>query len=608
MRLLKDNNVFKLLVFIFFIIIFTGCKNYTYDEKFIIKDKDIFKQVEEEYYVYFYKDNCKYCNDCFEIVNNYLNSENDIKLYVCNITHSGIARLYDGENGQGTSGTHFVNGVTEYRYLYISGAPSLIKIENQVSTFITSGRSSVKEYFNNIHNHNFIDGVCDCGEKEEYNVIFYNDNNEIIKQEKVKHGSSVTPPFVFKDTYYLVSWDKDLCNITSDLEVRPIFDTKLNYDYKGLPILTEEGELYIRTLYFETSDYYSDLESVHIYKYAGNYNGAEVVNISRGGVDVPRYDYVADYMFYGSHGGDYYEVLYDNKIYRLNEAYELGILTYENIKEIYRVNALLRAYQNTYLMDEYFYKEVLTVYGEERLKQRFYNSYYKDLTTYEDLYIKRFIDGFWENDIYYYACILDYNGSNYEKGNYSETISGYTFEYDDNNTMKLISSNNEVYSLKEAYNLGLVSYKYVDYLYNSFNDEYTVDFILEQQKYVTEQKPQHMDRIKQRYLEIFYPDSEYSIEDLEIVEMYCASSYGLNVVKIINTKDIKEEKLYTVELDGYTFINDENNPILYFTYPYNNSIFSKAKKVEDAYNEGFIERTVLEIIQFTQENIYYKDK
>ena len=85
MRLLKDNNIFKLFIFLFIIIIaiitFTGCKNYTYDEKFIIKDKDIFKQVEEEYYVYFYKDNCKYCNDCFETVNNYLNSENDIKLF-----------------------------------------------------------------------------------------------------------------------------------------------------------------------------------------------------------------------------------------------------------------------------------------------------------------------------------------------------------------------------------------------------------------------------------------------------------------------------------------------------------------------------------------------
>ena len=112
-------------------------------------------------------------------------------------------------------------------------------------------------------------------------------------------------------------------------------------------------------------------------------------------------------------------------------------------------------------MDEYFYKEVLTVYGEERLKQRFYNSYYKDLTTYEDLYIKRFIDGFWENDIYYYACILDYNGSNYKKEKYTETIYGYTFEYDDNNTMKLINSNNEVYSLKEAYNLNIISKEFL---------------------------------------------------------------------------------------------------------------------------------------------------
>lgn len=251
---------------------------------------------------------------------------------------------------------------------------------------------------------------------------------------------------------------------------------------------------------------------------------------------------------------------------------------------------------------------MLTVYGEERLKQRFYNSYYKDLTTYEDLYIKRFIDSFWENDVYYYACILDYNGSNYVTGKYSETIGGYIFYYNDNNTMKLISSNNEVYSLQEAYNLNLVSNKHIEYLNLNFNKEYTVDYILEQQKYVTDKNPHYMDRVKQRYLEIFYPDSDYTTDDLEIVEMYCASSYGLYVAKIINTKDIKEEKLYTVEVDGYTIINDENNPIFYFTYPYKNAIYSKAIKVEDAYNEGFIERTVLELIQFTQENIYYKNK
>ena len=42
-------------------------------------------------------------------------------------------------------------------------------------------------------------------------------------------------------------------------------------------------------------------------------------------------------------------------------------------------------------------------------------------------YIKRYIDGFWENNVYYYACILDYHGSDYKEGKYVETISGYTF-------------------------------------------------------------------------------------------------------------------------------------------------------------------------------------
>lgn len=61
-----------------------------------------------------------------------------------------IKRAYDGNDGQGSSGKYYVNGVRKYNDLYIAGVPSLILInEEKVSTFITSGRKNIKEFFNN---------------------------------------------------------------------------------------------------------------------------------------------------------------------------------------------------------------------------------------------------------------------------------------------------------------------------------------------------------------------------------------------------------------------------------------------------------------------------
>lgn len=61
-----------------------------------------------------------------------------------------IKRMYEGNDGQGSSGKYFVNGVTKYNDLYIAGVPSLILInEEKVGVFITSGRKNIKEFFNN---------------------------------------------------------------------------------------------------------------------------------------------------------------------------------------------------------------------------------------------------------------------------------------------------------------------------------------------------------------------------------------------------------------------------------------------------------------------------
>lgn len=149
MSLLK-NSIYILLLFILLINI-TGCKSYDFETN-NINIEDIYNQEEDEYYVYFYMDDCKYCEDCFDTVLEYLNNPLDLKLYVCKVNKNDIIkRFYEGEDGQGESGGYFVDGVTDYNDLYISGVPSLIKIDiTNTSYFVTSGRKKIIAYFNDM--------------------------------------------------------------------------------------------------------------------------------------------------------------------------------------------------------------------------------------------------------------------------------------------------------------------------------------------------------------------------------------------------------------------------------------------------------------------------
>jgi len=155
MRLLKDKTkILKILMVAFLSLGVLGCKQYVYDTKYQIEDNAIFNQSEEEYLVYFYKDNCPYCEKSFETIEKYLLSDVEIKLYVCDITNSSIAKIYEGDNGQGTEGKYFVDGAQDYNELYIAGAPSIIKIKNNESMFIASGRKNVIAYIEQLLQEN----------------------------------------------------------------------------------------------------------------------------------------------------------------------------------------------------------------------------------------------------------------------------------------------------------------------------------------------------------------------------------------------------------------------------------------------------------------------
>lgn len=155
MYLLKNKKLLLLLLVL--CIFITGCKQQKFDD--VISIDEIFAQEEEKYYVYFYKDNCPYCKDCFNDIKEYIKKakeEEFVKLYVCDLTseyNSVIKRPYEGGNGQGSSGKYYVDGVTKYEDLYISGTPSIIRIdENKTSYFCVSGRKDVKEFINEIKN------------------------------------------------------------------------------------------------------------------------------------------------------------------------------------------------------------------------------------------------------------------------------------------------------------------------------------------------------------------------------------------------------------------------------------------------------------------------
>ena len=77
-------------------------------------------------------------------------------------------------------------------------------------------------------------------------------------------------------------------------------------------------------------------------------------------------------------------------------------------------------------------------------------------------------------------------------------------------------------------------------------------------------------------------------------------------LKIINKKDLKEEDLYETNIGGYEIIDDKNNPILYFINYHDVSV-CKLLKLEEAYNSGFLPRIALQMVEYTQKNIYYKN-
>lgn len=148
-----------------------GCTSIESDMSGIknLVQQEIYKQKEERYYVFFYRDGCSGCEEVKPIVLKYIKYRKDRdecrKIYGVNLSNeknNSMYRTYLNEDGKGqgqytdSSGVHkgifYVDGVTEWDDLYIGTTPSLISVKEvdgvKYSYFIASGSEKVKTKLN----------------------------------------------------------------------------------------------------------------------------------------------------------------------------------------------------------------------------------------------------------------------------------------------------------------------------------------------------------------------------------------------------------------------------------------------------------------------------
>ena len=147
-------KIYNFLLIFLMTYILIGCKQSDY-EKNVIRPEEIFFQEDTEYYVYFYRDGCMYCDDLYELINDYIENPYEKNLYVCKIKDTDIIdREYANDmdiDGQGPNKQYFVDYITVYTSLWIAGTPSLIRIdEYKRSFYVTSGKNNIIEFFNNL--------------------------------------------------------------------------------------------------------------------------------------------------------------------------------------------------------------------------------------------------------------------------------------------------------------------------------------------------------------------------------------------------------------------------------------------------------------------------
>lgn len=182
-----------------------------------IQDKEVFNQKENRYLVYFMKDGCTYCEQTKPSVLEYVSKastdkyKNSPKIYVINLKTNGvkslILRSYDNESGT------YVDGVTEFKGLYIPSTPTLIEVSGDVPTasLLAIGKTNVI----NALNKELTTTNKPIGEKKAYTInidLGYDNLKETIS---FYNGNDVALPSYEREGYVLVSYEENGLKINS---------------------------------------------------------------------------------------------------------------------------------------------------------------------------------------------------------------------------------------------------------------------------------------------------------------------------------------------------------------------------------------------------------
>ena len=138
---------------------------------------------------------------------------------------------------------------------------------------------------NNNHTHEYVDGVCECGDilEETYVVTFVDFDGTVLKQVSIKKNESVTAPSdPSREGYKFIGWSSDYKYITSDLTVVAQYEIILDdtiHTHKYIEGECECGKKAIPTegLKYEISDDGTYYKVVGIEKNANSIKNDELI-------------------------------------------------------------------------------------------------------------------------------------------------------------------------------------------------------------------------------------------------------------------------------------------------------------------------------------------
>ena len=258
---------------------------------------------------------------------------------------------------------------------------------------------------------------------------------------------------------------------------------------------------------------------VIIEKFYGEYNGVYVLNPYLKGYDggyrgSEGFYKVENYRFsFGSEDNMAYAI-YDNTFYGFNEAYELGLLTLDDIKEIYEIHCtplLLEA--------KYAYYE--------RYLSDFKDASYKDVKLEEEFLSCRSTGYIQTYDYALFKLSSEYIAN--DEINDVFEIGKMKFEFKNQNDIIYLVYNNQLYTLKEAY-------ESFDFIKERINEIY----VLNLENNVTSLS---YEWLKEYYNE--YYTNHFKSENVKITDV--VGIYGTTIVVLVepvNGISDNHEKIY----------------------------------------------------------------